>query len=323
MDSIKSPAFHGRLSCNLKWPVYTKRQRQHCNNSAMMLQNGFAIHFQASPLISMRTESLASSQTGRSVDADAWCKRALKWSYKTGSSKMNMKWTLIFHGKWAIFEVCTMWLLLLLLHFLLFTVIRLCACVHCSFRFTLFRLSTDRYLPFCLLFFFHAFPLFFRFFLLFMFLFGFVFISVCKMPRRLILIVGCCLGYVDVNSDNNGCCLGYVDVNSDNGCCLGYVDANSDNNGCCLGYVDVNSDNNGCCLGYLDLNSDNNGCCLGYLDLNSDNNGCCLGYLDLKWQQWLLPGLLSDNNCCCLGYNYKCCQMNAILINKDQSSRFA
>ena len=41
------------------------------------LQNGFATHFQVSPLISMRKESLASSQSGRSVDADAWCKRAL------------------------------------------------------------------------------------------------------------------------------------------------------------------------------------------------------------------------------------------------------
>ena len=46
-------------------------------NSAITLQNGFATHFQASPLISMRAESLASSQSCRSVDADAWCKRAL------------------------------------------------------------------------------------------------------------------------------------------------------------------------------------------------------------------------------------------------------
>ena len=43
----------------------------------MMLQNGFTTHFQASPLISMRTVSQASSQSGRSVDADTWCKRAL------------------------------------------------------------------------------------------------------------------------------------------------------------------------------------------------------------------------------------------------------
>ena len=52
-------------------PVYTKRQRQRCDESAMTLQNGFATHFQVSPLISMRTESVVSSQSGRSVDADA------------------------------------------------------------------------------------------------------------------------------------------------------------------------------------------------------------------------------------------------------------
>ena len=36
-----------------------------------------AIHFQASPLFSMRTGSLALSQSCRSVFADAWCKWAL------------------------------------------------------------------------------------------------------------------------------------------------------------------------------------------------------------------------------------------------------
>ena len=44
----------------------------------MMLQNGFATHFETSLLISMRTVSLASLQSGRSVDADSWCKQALK-----------------------------------------------------------------------------------------------------------------------------------------------------------------------------------------------------------------------------------------------------
>ena len=49
-------------------PIYTKRQRQRCEKSAMMLaipfslktieslQDGVAIHFQESPLISMRKE---------------------------------------------------------------------------------------------------------------------------------------------------------------------------------------------------------------------------------------------------------------------------
>ena len=44
----------------------------------MTIQNGFATHFQASLLNSMRMESLASSQSGLIVDADAWCKRVLK-----------------------------------------------------------------------------------------------------------------------------------------------------------------------------------------------------------------------------------------------------
>ena len=49
----------------------------------MTLQNGVATHFQASPLISMRTELLASSQSCRSVDADAWCKWALTFGHQS------------------------------------------------------------------------------------------------------------------------------------------------------------------------------------------------------------------------------------------------
>ena len=72
--------------------VYTKRQLQRCHNSAMMamilfslktmewLQNGIAIHFQATPLLSMRTEMQASMQSCCRVDADAWCERALSAS---------------------------------------------------------------------------------------------------------------------------------------------------------------------------------------------------------------------------------------------------
>ena len=43
------------------------------------LQNGFATYFQATPLFSMRTKSQALSQSCRRVDADAWCKRSLRW----------------------------------------------------------------------------------------------------------------------------------------------------------------------------------------------------------------------------------------------------
>ena len=86
---------HFHLCLNIYEPlrfIYTKRQRQRCDNSAMtlailfslksveLLQNGFATHFQATPLISMRTKLQASLQSCRSVDADAdaWCKRTLR-----------------------------------------------------------------------------------------------------------------------------------------------------------------------------------------------------------------------------------------------------
>ena len=68
-------------------PIYTKCQRQCCDNSAKMLvirfslktmeslPNGIAIHFWATPLFSMRTVLLVPWQSCRSVDADASCKR--------------------------------------------------------------------------------------------------------------------------------------------------------------------------------------------------------------------------------------------------------
>ena len=67
-------------------PIYTKRQRQRCDNSAMtlailfslkteeLLENGLQTHSRATPLFSMRTEC----KRHRSVDADAWYKRALR-----------------------------------------------------------------------------------------------------------------------------------------------------------------------------------------------------------------------------------------------------
>ena len=42
------------------------------------LQNGLQPHSETASLFSMRTGSLASSQSCRRVDADAWCKRALR-----------------------------------------------------------------------------------------------------------------------------------------------------------------------------------------------------------------------------------------------------
>ena len=70
-------------------PAYTKRQSQRYDNAAMTLailfslklveslENRLQPHSGATPLFSMRTESQASSQRCRSIDAEAWCKRAL------------------------------------------------------------------------------------------------------------------------------------------------------------------------------------------------------------------------------------------------------
>ena len=73
-----------------KGPFTTKRQNQRCDNSAMtlailfslktmeLLENRLQPHSGVTPLFSIRTESLVSSQSCRCIDADAWCKRALK-----------------------------------------------------------------------------------------------------------------------------------------------------------------------------------------------------------------------------------------------------
>ena len=70
--------------------VYTEHQCQCCTNSAMILailfllktteshQNGIATHFQETLLFSLRTVSLALSQSCCCIDADAWCKLTLK-----------------------------------------------------------------------------------------------------------------------------------------------------------------------------------------------------------------------------------------------------
>ena len=50
-----------------------------CSNSIVTMEsfeNGLQPYPVATPLFSMRTELLASSQSCCSVDADAWCKRA-------------------------------------------------------------------------------------------------------------------------------------------------------------------------------------------------------------------------------------------------------
>ena len=51
------------------------------------LQNEIVTHFSATPLFSIRTVTLASSQSCRSVDANAWCKWALR---RIGSKKKQL-----------------------------------------------------------------------------------------------------------------------------------------------------------------------------------------------------------------------------------------
>ena len=74
-------------------PVYTKRLRQRCDNSAMMpamlfslktvdsLQNGLQPHSGVTPSFSMKTLLLATSQSCGSVDSDAGCKQTLTESH--------------------------------------------------------------------------------------------------------------------------------------------------------------------------------------------------------------------------------------------------
>ena len=69
--------------------VHTERQRHFCHNAAMMLailfslktveslENGLQPHPGATPMFSMRTESLALSQSYRNVDSDTQCKLVL------------------------------------------------------------------------------------------------------------------------------------------------------------------------------------------------------------------------------------------------------
>ena len=70
-------------------PVYTRHQRQCCDNSGIMLailfllktmgllQNGVATYFQGTPLFSMRTVLLDSLQSCCCIDADDFCKQPL------------------------------------------------------------------------------------------------------------------------------------------------------------------------------------------------------------------------------------------------------
>ena len=64
------------------------------------LQIGVATHFQVTPLLSIRTESIVSPQSCRSFDADAWCtlvyfccwitKHAVHWDMEFGGCGIGM-----------------------------------------------------------------------------------------------------------------------------------------------------------------------------------------------------------------------------------------
>ena len=74
------------------------------------LQNGVTTYFQVTPLITMRTKLQASSQSCRSVDADAWCKWALTMCDTCGS-KIGWRLPLVSKPEWisclcALFPVC-------------------------------------------------------------------------------------------------------------------------------------------------------------------------------------------------------------------------
>ena len=88
-DDYETLQGNTRIMLNSLGPVYTKRQRQRCDNSAMTLvilfslktvelfNNGLQPHSGVTPLCSMRMLLLVSSQSCCSIDA--WCKRTLTW----------------------------------------------------------------------------------------------------------------------------------------------------------------------------------------------------------------------------------------------------
>ena len=76
----------GNLAFGIQWRHFTTSRDSNVDvtsttsflKTVESLQNGVATYFQATPLFSMRTELLVSSQSCHSADSDAWCKRALK-----------------------------------------------------------------------------------------------------------------------------------------------------------------------------------------------------------------------------------------------------
>ena len=105
--------------CGALGSIYTKRQRQCCDNFAMTLeilfslktmeslQNGVAIHFQVTLLFWMRRESLASLQS--CLDVDAWCKWTLNCSYCFVTWCTGVEWceSVVINNRYLIINVET------------------------------------------------------------------------------------------------------------------------------------------------------------------------------------------------------------------------
>ena len=94
--------------------VYNVRARLHQASASTLRQlsneapEWVATDFQVSPLISMRTESLASSQSGHNIDAEAWCKPNLmdkKHQFLHSDARVrNSQLTFLFHGGVPFFQ---------------------------------------------------------------------------------------------------------------------------------------------------------------------------------------------------------------------------
>ena len=101
MDKCTQSSIPLSFPPHISGPVYTERQSRRCKNSALvlvillllktmaLLKNGIATHFQVTPLLSMRTVSLVSSQSCRkdvTALTDAWCKRAFTAELSTSQN---------------------------------------------------------------------------------------------------------------------------------------------------------------------------------------------------------------------------------------------
>ena len=89
-------------SVSLNAATTLRCRKQFCSHCAVMLlilfslktmvslENEYQLHSEETPLFSMRTVSLASSQSCGSVGSDVWCKRALKTKFWLSIIQINI-----------------------------------------------------------------------------------------------------------------------------------------------------------------------------------------------------------------------------------------